>query len=70
MRGGGRTVKIAAEKIKRKSVTWFSNFYTYKTNDRILDYRQSGANGAAMRILPIALANLGNVEKIKRGDFL
>lgn len=69
MRGGGRTVKIAAEKIKRKSVTWFSNFYTYKTNDRILDYRQSGANGAAMRILPIALANLGNVEKIKEEIF-
>lgn len=69
VRGGGRTVKIAAEKIKRKSVTWFSNFYTYKTNDRILDYRQSGANGAAMRILPIALANLGNVEKIKEEIF-
>ena len=68
-RGGGKTVKIAAEKIKRKSVTWFSNFYTYKSNGRIIDYKQSGANGAAMRILPIALANLGNIEKIKEEIF-
>ncbi len=26
-------------------------------------------NGAAMRILPIALANLGNIEKIKEDIF-
>ncbi len=68
-RGGGRTVKTAAEKIKRKSITWFNNFYTFKVNGEIQDYRQSGANGAAMRILPIALANLGNVEKIKEDIF-
>lgn len=68
-RGGGRTVKTAAEKIKRKSVKWFNNFYTFKVNGENYDYRQSGANGAAMRILPIALANLGNVEKIKEEIF-
>lgn len=68
-RGGGRTVKIAANKIQRKSVKWFSNFYSYKVNGEDYDYKQSGANGAAMRILPIALANLGNVEKIKEEIF-
>lgn len=68
-RGGGRTVKIAADKIKRKSVKWFNNFYTFKVNGDSYDYRQSGANGAAMRVLPIALANLGNVEKIKEEIF-
>lgn len=68
-RGGGRTVKIAADKIKRKSVKWFNNFYTLKVNGDSYDYRQSGANGAAMRVLPIALANLGNVEKIKEEIF-
>lgn len=68
-RGGGRTVKMAADKIKRKSVKWFNNFYTFKINGENYDYRQSGANGAAMRILPIALANLGNVEKIKEEVF-
>lgn len=68
-RGGGRTVKTAADKIKRKSVKWFNNFYTFKVNGENYDYRQSGANGAAMRILPIALANLGNVEKIKEEIF-
>lgn len=68
-RGGGRTVKTAADKIKRKSVKWFNNFYNYKVNGENYDYKQSGANGAAMRILPIALANLGNHEKIKEEIF-
>ena len=68
-RGGGRTVKTAADKISRKSVNWFSNFYSFKVNGEYFDYRQSGANGAAMRVLPIALANLGNFEKIKEEIF-
>lgn len=68
-RGGGRTVKTAADKISRKSVKWFNNFYNFKVNGENFDYRQSGANGAAMRVLPIALANLGNVEKIKEEIF-
>src|SRR5690606_22081054 len=33
------------------------------------DYRESGANGAAMRILPIALANFGDPDKIKEEIF-
>lgn len=68
-RGGGRTVKTAAEKIQRRSANWNSNFYNYKVNGENFDYKQSGANGAAMRVLPIALANLGNVHKIKREIF-
>lgn len=68
-RGGGRTVKTAADKIQRKSVKWFNNFYNFKVNGENYDYKQSGANGAAMRVLPIALANLGNTEKIKEGIF-
>ena len=68
-RGGGRTVKTAANKISRKSINWFNNFYSFKVNGENYDYKQSGANGAAMRILPIALANLGNTEKIKEEIF-
>lgn len=68
-RGGGRTVKTAANKISRKSTKWFNNFYNYKVNGESYDYKQSGANGAAMRVLPIALANLGNAEKIKEEIF-
>jgi len=68
-RGGGRTVKTAADKIQRKSIKWFNNFYNYKINGENYDYKQSGANGAAMRVLPIALANLGNTEKIKEEIF-
>lgn len=68
-RGGGRTVKTAANKISRKSTKWFNNFYNFKVNGENYDYKQSGANGAAMRVLPIALANLGNTEKIKEEIF-
>lgn len=68
-RGGGRTVKAAAGKIQRKSANWYNNFYTYKGKEGNIDYKQSGANGAAMRILPIALANVGNPEKIKEEIF-
>lgn len=68
-RGGGRTVKCAAEKMNRKSINWFNNFYTYKVDSRVIDYRDAGANGAAMRVLPIALANFGNFEKIVSETF-
>jgi ADP-ribosylglycohydrolase len=68
-RGGGRTVKTAANKISRKSAQWYNNFFKIKDGNNIIDYRDSGANGVAMRILPIALANLGDFETIKREIF-
>ncbi|PTQ93540.1 ADP-ribosylglycohydrolase [Mucilaginibacter yixingensis] len=68
-RGGGRTVKAAAQKISRKSAQWNANFFLYKAGEETFDYKQSGANGAAMRVLPIALANIGNIEKIKEDIF-
>ncbi|SEQ04729.1 ADP-ribosylglycohydrolase family protein [Flavobacterium urocaniciphilum] len=68
-RGGGRTVKTAADKISRKSVKWYNNFYNFKVNGINYDYKNSGANGAAMRVLPIALANIGDEEKIKEEIF-
>jgi len=68
-RGGGRTIKVAANKIQRKSAKWNTNFFNYKIGDSKIDYRNCGANGAAMRILPIALANIGDLEKIKKNIF-
>ena len=68
-RGAGRTIKNAARKIERKSAQWNSNFFTYKAGKKTLDYKDSGANGAAMRILPIALANHKNEEQIKEQIF-
>lgn len=68
-RGAGRTVKNAAQKIERKSAKWNSNFFNFKAREVTVDYRESGANGAAMRILPIALANFRDIEKIKREVF-
>ena len=58
-RGAGATVTAAAKAAARTSSDWRWNFFRYKRgrhND--LDYRGAGANGAAMRVAPIALANL------------
>lgn len=68
-RGAGRTIKNAARKIERKSAKWNKNFFTFKAGKTTIDYRESGANGAAMRILPIALANFGEPDKIKEQIF-
>ena len=68
-RGAGRTVKNAARKIERKSAKWNRNFFTFKAGKTTIDYRESGANGAAMRILPIALANFGEPDKINEEIF-
>lgn len=68
-RGAGRTIKNAARKIERKSAKWNKNFFTFKAGETTIDYRESGANGAAMRILPVALANFGEPDKIKEEIF-
>ena len=53
-RGAGRTITAAAQKARRSTIPWYRNFFT----DGQLDYRASGANGAALRVSPIALAHL------------
>ena len=68
-RGAGRTIKNAAKKISRKSAEWNNNFFVFSAGKSKIDYRESGANGAAMRILPIALANRGKPEIIKEEIF-
>lgn len=57
-RGAGRTITAAARKAARKSVPWFLNYFT----EGRLDYRESGANGAAMRMGPLALSALSLPE--------
>lgn len=57
-RGAGRTITAAAKAMARARTQWYSNFFSAGR----LDYRESGANGAAMRIAPIALANLRRSE--------
>jgi ADP-ribosylglycohydrolase len=53
-RGAGRTITGAAKAMSRSRARWDSNFFVQGS----LDYRTSGANGAAMRVSPIVLANL------------
>ena len=69
-RGAGRTVKNAAKQLsKKKPPKWNENFFGFKVGKTTIDYNECGANGAAMRILPIALANFGNSCKIKKEIF-
>jgi ADP-ribosylglycohydrolase len=58
-RGAGGTIKEAASRIQRKSTCWYDNFFSRKVKEETLDYRDAGANGAAMRIAPHVLANVG-----------
>lgn len=62
-RGAGGTIKEAARKIQRKSARWNSNFFQRKIKGESVDYRDGGANGAAMRIAPHVLANSGRWEQ-------
>jgi ADP-ribosylglycohydrolase/DNA-binding CsgD family transcriptional regulator len=61
-RGAGATITAGAKAIARKSARWNSNFFMYRQKGRELSYRHSGANGAAMRVGPIALANIRDPE--------
>lgn len=62
-RGAGATVTAAARAAARKNTDWRRNFFRYKRGQRDLDYRDAGANGAAMRVAPIALANVQDSER-------
>jgi ADP-ribosylglycohydrolase len=63
-RGGGRSIKAAARSLVQKN-DWLHNFY--KVGE--VDYRQAGANGAAMRNLPIALASSQDEKRLIRDSF-
>ena len=63
-RGAGATVTAAARAAARQSANWRWNFFRFKRGRHgDLDYRGAGANGAAMRIAPIALANLDDQRR-------
>lgn len=56
-RGAGATITGAARALSRKGAKWNRNFFTFNRGKGRFDYRGAGANGAAMRISPIAMAN-------------
>lgn len=64
-RGGGRSIKSAARALVGKRAHWLQNFY--KSGD--VDYRNAGANGAAMRNFPIALASCQDEHRLIRDSF-
>src|SRR5258708_7635363 len=64
-RGGGKSVKTAARRLVGKNADWQRNFY--KQGD--LDYKTAGANGAAMRDLPIALVNVDHEARLIQDSF-
>lgn len=57
-RGAGSATIAAARAFRGRSVRWNKNFYSYTRRHATCDYRDAGGNGAAMRVAPIALANL------------
>lgn len=63
-RGGGATVMAAARSASRAKTDWRRNFFRYRRGARDLDYRDAGANGAAMRMAPIALANVNDSSRV------
>ena len=66
-RGAGSATLAAARNFQRNSVRWNQNFYTYTRRHQTFDYRDAGGNGAAMRVAPIALANLADPDLITEG---
>ena len=49
-RGGGMSIKVAAkEMLKKRIENPIFNFYYQKRGEKFVDYRDAGANGAAMR---------------------
>lgn len=65
-RGAGATITAAAKSAGRARSDWRWNYFTFMRGRHNLDYRGAGANGAAMRIAPIALANLHDPEALVR----
>lgn len=63
-RGAGATVTAAAKSASKSRADWRRNFFTFTRGRRSLDYRGAGANGAAMRVAPIALANLHSPDRL------
>lgn len=63
-RGAGATVTAAARAVSRSKVDWRRNFFRFSRGEREQDYRSAGANGAAMRVAPIALANVRDPERV------
>jgi ADP-ribosylglycohydrolase len=63
-RGAGSTITAAARAISRKSARWNSNFFGYRHRGKGAVYVDAGANGAAMRIGPLALANLERPQEL------
>ena len=61
-RGGGRSIKTAAHALVRKNASWLHNFYRNKD----VTYGEAGANGAAMRTLPLALVNADDEDAFVR----
>lgn len=66
-RGAGATIIAAAKAISRKTAAWNANFFTYRQGGSVLSYRDAGANGAAMRVGPIALANIRDPDRTSQG---
>jgi ADP-ribosylglycohydrolase len=69
-RGAGSSITAAARGLTRKSARWNRNFYRYAHRGAKRDYRDAGGNGAAMRVGPLALANLDRPETLSEATWM
>jgi len=63
-RGAGATITAAARSLAKEGTRWNANFFKFKRGKHAYDYRDAGANGAAMRIAPVALAMADNLQAL------
>ena len=66
-RGAGGTITRAAKAISRQQAAWDNNFFKFESRGRASDYTQAGANGGAMRVAPLVLANISNENSALTG---
>ena len=56
-RGAGAAITAAGQNLRAKRVRWFENFHGLQGRGQRRGYLDAGGNGAAMRVMPHALAN-------------
>jgi len=65
-RGAGATIIAAAHSLSRKTARWNQNFFNLRRGGGTFSYTTAGANGAAMRVAPVAMANPRSIDRLQR----
>jgi ADP-ribosylglycohydrolase len=61
-RGAGATIIAASKALSQKNTRWCKNFFSLRRGEGTFNYTTAGANGAAMRVAPLAMVNPHSIE--------